>query len=351
MASLASLRASMIVTMVLITMCMLFLLAIIDLIFMYVAKVFCPFFLLVLIAMLFVSIQVLIGPWLVKRSAHIDAQAEQRANANPFLVKTVKELTQMAGVPMPRMAVTLDKDPNAFVFGTVRDDTWLVIHMGLLELLNKEEIEGVLAHEVGHLRHNDCVIMTIASAIPLMMYVLARGGIEALRSGRNLRGKNAGMAILIAFLVGAVSYLVYLLTQLMVLYLSRTREYYADAFSAEATGSPNKLASALVKIMTGLSLETDHEHPRGIRAFYVSDPVKAVAESGIYKERMKEYDLDGNGVIDDNELEIAMRREGTNPWRKANDLFQTHPNIYKRVLLLRKIELEMDTVVVEPLKE
>ena len=341
----------MFVTMALITLCLLFLLAIIDYIIVYFTGVLCPFFLLVLIALLFISIQVIIGPWLVKRSAHIDEAAEQRAYANPFLVKTVQELTHKAGVPMPRLAVTLDRDPNAFVFGTVRDDTWLVIHMGLLELLNKDEIEGVLAHEVGHLRHHDCVVMTVASAVPLMMYVIARGGIEALRGSRGLRGKNAGMAILIALLVGAISYLVYLLTQLMVLYLSRTREYFADEYSAEVTGSPSKLASALVKIMTGLSLETDHEHPKGIRAFYVSDPVKAVAESNTYKQRMNEYDLDGNGVIDDHELEIAMKREATNPWRKANDLFMTHPNLYKRVLMLRNIELEMDTVVVEPLKE
>lgn len=339
-------KASMALTMFLITLALLVMLVIIDLILLYFG-VFCNFFILLFFALLFIAVQWFIAPWMVKRSAGIDDAAVSRAQGNRFLMDTVKGMVGKAGIPMPKVAILKSLEPNAFVFGTAKDDTWLVVHQGLLEHLNKDEIEGVLAHEIGHLKHGDCIVMTIASAIPLMMYIMARFGFSALRGGRMARGKNAGKVLLVIVLVAIVSYLVYLVTQMMVLYLSRSREYYADEYSARITGAPYKLSSALVKITTGLSLKTDKERPSGLRAFYVGDPVKARDDTVLFKERMSEYDLDGDGTIDEHELEVATRKE-KNPWRSVNELFSTHPNMYKRILTLRKIELEMDTLVVGP---
>jgi heat shock protein HtpX len=350
MPTLSSLKASMVVTMIVVPLVLVIFLVIVDTILFFFGITFCNFYMLLLFALAFILLQLFIGPWLVKRSAKIDEAAIERGANNRFLQDTVRELTAKAEVPMPTVVVIPDPEPNAFVFGVWKDEMWLVVHEGLLTSLNKDEIEGVLAHEVGHIKHKDCLVMTIISAIPLMMYIIARAGFEVLKGRVRVRGK-AALALLIFLLIAAISYLIYLIAQAFVLHLSRSREYFADDYSAELTGAPWKLSSGLVKIMTGLSLESDHAHPNGLRAFYVGDPVKAPRDAVRYRERVDEYDLDGNGVIDEQELETAMQKESTNPWRKANDLFSTHPSIYKRILVLRKIELEMDTTVVSVIDE
>jgi heat shock protein HtpX len=257
----------------------------------------------------------------------------------------VERLCKESGVPEPRIAIIESPEPNAFVFGVTANGTYLVVHDSLLRLLTKEEVETVLAHEIGHLKHKDCSVMTVASSIPLLTYLLARGGFELMRHSRPRgHGKGSGGAILAIIAIAAISYLVYLVTQLLVLYLSRSREYYADAHSAEATKNPAGLQSALIKLMTGLSLYRDRETPSALRAFYAMDPVKVEDDTMRYRQRMDEFDLNKDGVIDEKELEIAMQKEGRNPWRSANELFSTHPNIYKRVLMLRRMELDMEAM-------
>ena len=147
--------------------------------------------------------------------------------------------------------VSADQLPNAFVFGRTIGTSELVVTHGLLRELNQDEIRAVLAHEIGHLRHRDVIIMTLVSAIPILAYVAARLGFEALRYGRP-RGKNAGGAIAAALFVAIMSYAVYLVTQLLVLHLSRTRESYADAYSGAATKDPHQLASALTQMWRGV---------------------------------------------------------------------------------------------------
>jgi heat shock protein HtpX len=219
----------------------------------------------------------------------------------------------------------------------------LVVTRGLLEKLNADEVRAVLAHEIGHLRHRDMIVMTWLSAVPLLAYILARGGFEVLRAtgrgGGSSKGK--GQIFLIAFVVAALSYCVYLVTQLLVLYLSRTREYYADAYSAAATKDPHLLASALTKISYGLSLARKDSEPSGLRAFFIGDPVKAHRDYGMLRERMTRYDLDRDGQIDAYELEKALEQERRDSWRHANELFATHPPIYKRILALESFEEEM----------
>ncbi|MEM3342231.1 MAG: M48 family metalloprotease, partial [Thermoplasmata archaeon] len=203
------------------------------------------------------------------------------------------------------------------------------------------------------------LLMTMLSAIPIFAYIVARGIAEMFRySGTNVRssggsrgggGKGSGSKgdgglaglILAAIIIGLLAFLVYLLTMLLVKYLSRSREYYADTYSAETTGNPYSLASALVKISYGLSLAPRKELPSGLRAFFVSDPVTSTSDITVYKKKMEKFDLDGNGVIDDHELELAIKKERTGPWRKANEIFRTHPPMYKRVLLLMKMDSEI----------
>ena len=183
--------------------------------------------------------------------------------------------------------------------------------------------------------------MTLVSAVPLLAYIVARVGFEVMRGGVRTRGKEGGQAVLIIILSAIASYAVYLVTQLLVLYLSRTREYYADAYSGAATRDPHLLASALTKISYGLSLARRDEEPSGLRAFMIGDPVKAADDYRELQDRMGRYDLDHDGQLDAYELQQAVEQERKSHWRRANELFGTHPPTYKRILMLEEMEEEV----------
>ena len=291
------------------------------------------------LAFLFLLLQWAVSPAIVRWA--VRGRQAVTPQSNPWLFATVQALAQQAGVPPPRAWVSPDPSPNAFVFGRTASSSELVVTRGLLERLNQEEVGAVLAHEIGHVRHRDVIIMTWVSAVPLLAYVLARLGFEALRGVRGGGGKKGGQAVLAVVFVAAVSYLVYLVTQLLVLHLSRTREYYADAYSAAATRDPHRLASALTKISFGLSLARKDSEPSGLRAFFIGDPVKAHQDYDALRDRMARYDLDRDGQIDAYELQKALEEERRNPWRRANALFSTHPPTYQRILALEAFEEEM----------
>ncbi len=336
-------RGSMATVMLLLTMFSLFLLAIVALIDFFLDLEFFPLGLvvLVLVSLGFILLQWLISPAIVRWAARIKYYL--RREDNPWLYDTVARLATNAQVPMPQLAVVDDPTPNAFVFGRTLKSSVLAVHMGLLERLNKQEIEGVLAHEIGHLRHRDVITMTLVSAIPIIAYILARGGLELARaSGRGGNSKGKGGAVAAAVAVALISYLVYYIAQLLVLHLSRTREYYADSYSAAATGNPRYLRSALVKIAYGLSLTPSSKEPSGLRAFFIGDPVKAKEDAAELHEKMSQYDINRDGEIDEHELQRAMEHETKSHWTKANELFATHPPTYKRILVLENLEEEFN---------
>ena len=293
------------------------------------------------LVLFFMLLQWAISPAIVRRA--IRRLTPVTARSHPWLHETVARLTNQAGVPMPRVWVSGNREPNAFVFGMTPRLSELVVTEGLLEKLNADEVRAVLAHEVGHLRHKDVIVMTWVSAVPLLAYILARAGFEVLRAAGHGGGssKGKGQVALIALAVAVLSYCVYLVTQLLVLYLSRTREYYADAYSAAATRDPHQLASALTKIAYGLSLARKDSEPSGLRAFFIGDPVKAHRDYDKLRDRMRRYDIDRDGQIDAYELQKALEQERRDSWRRANELFATHPATYRRILALESFEEEM----------
>jgi len=297
--------------------------------------------LVVVLAFLFMLLQWAISPAIVRWATR--GRREVTPQTNPWLWQTVQELAKQANVPPPRhIWVSASPDPNAFVFGRTVGSAELVVTQPLLEQLNQDEVRAVLAHEIGHLRHRDVTIMTWVSAVPLLAYVLARLGFDAIRyGGRGERDRNAGAAILAAIAVAILSYLVYLITQLLVLYLSRTRESYADAYSGAATKDPHLLASALTKITYGLSLSRPDAEPSGLRAFFIGDPVKAREDYEDLRTHMQQYDLNRDGQIDQYELQKALDAEKKSHWRRANELFATHPPTIRRILMLEEMEQEI----------
>jgi Zn-dependent protease with chaperone function len=182
--------------------------------------------------------------------------------------------------------------------------------------------------------------MTVLSALPLIAYLIARGTWQvALVSGRpSKRGEEGNMRAAL-FVVGILSYVVYIVSLLCVMRLSRLREHFADAYSAYVTNSPRNLESALTKITYGLSLSP--KAPSGVRAFYIGDPALAKQEMCEILDKKEEYDLDHDGVLDERELELAMEKEAKSTWRTINSWFSTHPPTFKRIMLLREIDEEM----------
>ena len=296
------------------------------------------FILVGFLTVLFILFQWLIGPSIVKWSTKLKYL---QPGENMFLEQLVDELSHSANVPLPKLAIVEDPTPNAFVFGRSLRSSTLAVHTGLLRQLNRDEVKAVLAHEIGHLRHKDVIIMTIVSAIPILAYMIARTFMYGGMFGGGRRGgrdNSAGAMLAIA----VISFVIYFVTQLLVLRLSRMREYYADSYSAMVTENPHSLSSALAKITYGLSLSK--KEPHGVRAFYIGDPSNAKREISTIMNNKSKYDLDGDGVIDENELTAAMEEEAKKTgWGRANELFSTHPPTFKRILNLKQIEEEINT--------
>jgi len=288
----------------------------------------------------FILIQYLIGPAIVRASTRL---RYLKSGENPWLESTVKDLAQKSGIPTPKLAIVPNPTPNAFVFGRTRQDATLAVHEGLLKNLNEEEVRGVVGHELGHIRHRDFLIMTALSSLPLIAYLIFRGTFEAAwLSGRASRKKEGGGLAAAMFVIAILSYIIYIVSLLFVMRLSRLREHYADAYSAYVTGSPRSLESALTKITYGLSLAPNPAN-EGARTLYIGDPHMAKLEIQSIISRKEEYDLDKDGVLDERELELAMEKEAKSRWLTINRWFQTHPATFQRILLLREIEDEMAT--------
>jgi heat shock protein HtpX len=289
---------------------------------------------------LFILFEYAVGPAIVSLTTRLQYL---KPGENSWLENTVKELSAKSGIPMPRLATVPNKTPNAFTFGRTSSSAVLAVHEGLLRNLNEDEIRGVIAHELGHIKHKDYIVMTVLSALPLIAYWIAQIALNAawFSGGTSRRGKDQGNAGLILIAIGAISFVVYIVSFLAVMRLSRLREHFADAYSAYLTGKPRSLESALAKITYGLSLAP--KATAEARSLYIEDPTQAKQEVAEIMDKKDQYDLDHDGVLDERELEQAMEKEAKSTWVQMNSLFATHPATFKRILLLREIEQEMDT--------
>ncbi len=287
---------------------------------------------------LFLAVGIVLFQWAIAPSVIRWATRMRylRPGEIPWLEMMVSEMAKKTGVPPPRLAIVENPTPNAFVFGRTTKSATLAVHSGLLEKLDRDEIRAVIGHELGHLKHRDVTVMTIVSVVPILAFVIAR---SLFWSSLFYRRRDNSVAV--ALLFGAIMMVVYFISQLIILYLSRLREYYADAHSAMVTGRPMDLASALTKITYGLSLSKDARQSPA-RSFYIGDPVSARFEIGSVMEHFHEYDLNRDGVLDERELELALKKEAERKGlAKLFYVFSTHPPTYKRIERLKQIQAEM----------
>jgi heat shock protein HtpX len=190
----------------------------------------------------------------------------------PELHATIERLCQLSDLPKPRVAVARTDLPNAFAAGRSPRASTVCVTTGLMERLEPQELEGVLAHELSHIANRDVVVMTIASFLATVAGLLIRWGIYAGQFG----GRRNGNAFAMFAVVLLVSVAVYVISFLLLRALSRHREYAADRGGAIMTGAPSQLASALAKITgeMGRIPTRDLRAAEGLNAFFI---VPAVA--------------------------------------------------------------------------
>jgi heat shock protein HtpX len=216
----------------------------------------------------------------------------------PDLVRLVRELANRAGLPMPRVYLMDNPQPNAFATGRNPEHAAVAVTTGLLEMLSRDEIAGVIAHELAHVKNHDTLTMTITATIAGAIAMLAQFGMFF---GGGHRDNNNGMGI-----VGTIAMVILapIAAMLVQMAISRTREYSADELGARISGRPDALASALAKISNAaqqIENPTAEMNPATAHLFIVNP-------------------LTGRGM---------------------DNLFSTHPSTENRIVALQQMAREM----------
>ncbi|MFH1424406.1 MAG: zinc metalloprotease HtpX [archaeon] len=168
---------------------------------------------------------------------------------NPKLFNTVEGVAIAAGVPMPKIYTIEDSSPNAFATGRDPEHASIAVTTGLLDKLNRQELEGVIAHEMSHIRNYDIKMMTIAVALAGVVVMLSDFILRSFIWGGGRRRNSGGKGNLVMFAIAIVLAIIAPIFAMMIqLAISRKREYLADASGAMLTRYPEGLASALEKI-------------------------------------------------------------------------------------------------------
>jgi heat shock protein HtpX len=217
----------------------------------------------------------------------------------PELHEMVRKLAQRANVPTPRLFLVDDPSPNAFATGRNPEHGVIAVNQGLLNLLEPQEVEGVLAHEMSHIKHRDTLTSAIVATLAGAIMVLADiGRFAAIFEGRNEeRGNPLGFLLMV--ILGPIA------AMMIQLAISRAREFEADRSGAYLTGSGRNLASALLKLEHGVEEVPGQVSPSTAHMFIVN-PFAGM----------------GSALL---------------------NLFMTHPPIQERVKRLEQIQAELDS--------
>jgi heat shock protein HtpX len=192
---------------------------------------------------------------------------EVSAEEYPDLHRRVERLSQQADLPKPTIAVADTQVPNAFATGRNKKNATVAVTTALLRSLDEDELDGVLAHELAHVKNRDVMVMTIASFLSTIAFFIVRWG--WLLGGNNRQGAPVIVAVLVSIVVWIVSFL-------LIRALSRYREYSADRGAALITGKPGALASALMTIDGRMDRvpEEDLRQEAEMNAFFII-PIKS----------------------------------------------------------------------------
>ena len=223
--------------------------------------------------------------WFSDRIALAMYRAKPLSEAEgPQVYRAIREITLRERMPMPKLYWIPTKTPNAFATGRNPAHASVAVTSGLLELMDEGELQGVLAHELSHVKNRDTLVMTVAAAIAGTIMYLARMAQWSLwmGGGRDRDNENRGGGALQVVALLLIAVLAPLAAMLIQLAISRTREYGADASGARLAGTPYGLASALEKLETA---KRDYPLPNANPAtahLFIVNPLSAGAIAGLF---------------------------------------------------------------------
>ena len=275
------------------------------------------FYLIISLVLMF--IQYMIGPKIVEWTMRVKYIKRED---NPRLFQMVESLAMRANIPAPKIGIAQIEIPNAFAFGRSIRDGRVCVTKGIINLLSEEELKAVLGHELSHLKNRDVLTITLLSVIPMIMYRIAW---EFLFYGRRRDERSGNTA-----LIGLAAFIFYFITNLLVLYASRIREYFADRGSIALGNQPSALASSLYKLVYGSARMNPEalKESEGLKAFFVNDPSQARNEI----KELAQLDLDKSGTIDPSELLLLKNKNVRLGFAgRLMELLSTHPNMLKRI--------------------
>jgi heat shock protein HtpX len=255
-----------------------------------------------LIALMVAAVMNLFSYWNADRLVlSMHGAQEVDARTAPDLVHLVGELAGRAGLPMPRVYLMDNPQPNAFATGRNPEHAAVAVTTGLLNTLNRDEVAGVIAHELAHIRNRDTLTMTITATIAGAISMLAQFGMFF---GGGHRGNNGGVGIIGTLAMVILAPIAAMLVQMAI---SRTREYSADNIGAHIAGGTDGLSSALVKISNAahhVENDTAEQNPATAHLFIINP-------------------LSGH---------------------RMDNLFSTHPSTENRIAALNELAREMGSV-------
>jgi len=282
------------------------------------------------IVVAFNIVQWLIAPYLIDAIYRVK---EVKPQEDPALHEMVDRLSKKSRIKTPKLMKAQMAIPNAFAYSSPLTGSKVAVTTGLLETLDADEVEAVIGHELGHLKHRDVQVMMFVSILPAIFYYI---GYSLLLSSMFSRrdSRDSGGAVII----GIASILIYWVLTLFTLYLSRIREYFADRHSASIVeDGSQKLSEGLVKIVNYTSTMKKGRRDRGntggsnsFKALFISDPDRAEIDSAALKQL-------GSGMGDRKLVEEVLRKKITN-FDRVMEVFSTHPNIVKRLRALQELD-------------
>jgi heat shock protein HtpX len=281
---------------------------------------------LALFVVFFNVLQWLIAPYLIESMYRVKKVSPTE---EPELYGMVEKLSSRSHIKTPQLMIAKIPLPNAFAYGSPLTGNRVAITTGLLNTLDSEEVEAVIGHELGHLRHHDVQIMMFVSILPALLYWIGYSMMwSSMYSRRDERGASPA-------LIGMLSILLYWVLTLFTLGLSRMREYYADRNSCTVVEEgPRKLSEGLVKIAESTERTRrqyrNMYHMSSLKTLFIADPDNAGRDLGeIYKTNMWKSDQQ---LVSE-----YLQRKVTSADQFA-ELFSTHPNMVKRLRALQQLQ-------------
>jgi heat shock protein HtpX len=252
-------------------------------------------------------------------------------NENLQVHQMVSDLSRKSGISKPKLMLSQIPLPNAFAYGSPLTGSRVAVTQGLLKNLDDGEVEAVIGHELGHLKHRDVQVMMVVSFLPALFYYIGYSlMLSGMFGGGGQRKNEGGNNALIGIAFMAFSWVLTLFT----LYLSRLREYYADRYSAAIVeNGAEKLSTGLVTIVeeskrAGKPSKEQQKRNSSFKALFIANPDRASADSA---------ELHANRITDKQDLlRETLAKEPTSVDKFA-EILSTHPNIIKRLRALQEI--------------